>query len=197
MSDAAVRREKDALRLEMKGALAGVSPWVFRNAGEQIAKGLALCADWIQADTVAVFSSLSHEVDTGPCVDRARRDGKNVLFPRMRGRDGLDFVRVEAGERLVPGRYGVLEPPSRGRPIRLGPEVLVLVPGLAFDRFGGRLGRGAGYYDRALAGDSAYEGRARRLGVGLALQVVDRVPMTPLDVRMHALVTENGLLRFE
>lgn len=99
---------------------------------------------------------------------------------------------VDRIEDLRPGRYGVEEPPADAPSEGLGPDVLVLVPGVAFDGRGGRLGRGRGIWDRALV--------ARRgavvFGVGFELQFVEAVPQEEHDQLMDALVTEVGIRRF-
>ena len=71
---------------------------------------------------------------------------------------------------------------------------LVLVPGIAFDRFGGRVGKGAGYYDRALA-PLDKQSRPALLGLGFALQLTQRVPMTTHDVYLDAVVTESAWIK--
>jgi 5-formyltetrahydrofolate cyclo-ligase len=111
----------------------------------------------------------------------------------MVARETLEFVEVEAFEGLVRGRYGVLEPAAE-RPARsIRATGLVLAPGIAFDLRGGRLGRGAGYYDRALAPIGKRRDGPRFVGVAFDLQIVDRVPMQRHDVFMDAVVTESGL----
>jgi 5-formyltetrahydrofolate cyclo-ligase len=114
------------------------------------------------------------------------RDGI-ALMPRCAaGR--LEFAPVERWEDLRPGRYGVLEPASEA--LVLGPADLVVVPGLAFDLAGHRLGRGAGYYDRTFAGRSR---RPRLVGFAHAFQLLDAVPHGAGDCAVDAVVTEAGI----
>ncbi len=88
----------------------------------------------------------------------------------------------------MPGGFGLLEP-ARADRASLPDEVdVVLVPGLAFDRTGGRLGQGRGYYDRALA-----EVSAMRMGICLAPGLIEHVPMQPHDLRMHQVVTPDAV----
>ena len=98
----------------------------------------------------------------------------------------MSFGSVDRVESLVPGRYGVREPPADAPVETLGPDVLVLVPGVAFDACGGRLGRGAGLWDRALADARG----AVIFGVGYELQIMDRVPCEAHDRPIDALLTE-------
>jgi 5-formyltetrahydrofolate cyclo-ligase len=124
-------------------------------------------------------------------VERARSDGKAVLWPRLRPDGGLEFAPCERVEELVAGRYGVREPPLATPAVSSGPDVLLLVPGLAFDAAGGRLGRGGGAWDRALL-----EARgAFAFGVGYEFQVVNTVPREAHDRSVDALLTERGARR--
>ena len=103
-------------------------------------------------------------------------------------RDGeLEFA-IAAVSELSPGRYGVPTPPASSPGQPLGDGVLWLIPGLAFDRRGARLGRGGGSYDRALAVASG----AYPVGLAYAFQVVSRVPVEPHDLPVRALLSEAG-----
>jgi 5-formyltetrahydrofolate cyclo-ligase len=187
--------DKERMRSEIRRDLEGMVPSRALAAGVAIDALLCVSQAWLEASEVAVFASLSGEVDTGPLMRSAAKAGKIVLLPRMLGAGQLEFAAADESEALVPGPFGIREPPA-SCPVRpLSGADLMLVPGLAFDRHGGRLGRGAGYYDRALAG----AGRARPLclGIGFALQLVERVPMTPLDALMDGVVTEEEFFLVE
>ena len=182
--------QKAALRVEMKRRLVRESLRNALAAGQAIADRLGATAEWARAHAVAAFSSLPDEVDTLPLVERARNEAKQILYPRIRPRGELEFARVETDAQLVDGPFGIREPASACPLVSLADSVLVLVPGLAFDRMGGRLGRGAGYYDRALASFAESSRSGCRIGVAYAFQLVDRVPMTSLDVSVDGVVTE-------
>ena len=89
------------------------------------------------------------------------------------------------------GRYGILEPPAGTREIPISNLDLVLVPGLAFDTAGHRLGRGAGFYDRFLADPNL---RAVTCGVGFEAQLLDNVPIDQWDIPLQAVATERRLV---
>jgi 5-formyltetrahydrofolate cyclo-ligase len=105
---------------------------------------------------------------------------------------GMVFASCDRVESLVPGRYGVREPAASIPGEALGADVLILVPGVAFDLRGGRLGRGGGVWDRALVETHG----APVFGVGYDLQIVDRVPGEAHDRPVDALLTETGIRRF-
>lgn len=127
------------------------------------------------------------EVATRPILERAWEEGKNVACPKVqwRPRDLVSFA-VTRFDELREGRGGLLEPdPDGADPIEEAFD-LILVPGLAFDPAGGRIGYGAGFYDRFLE-------RTGGLKVALAysLQVVEVVPVEPHDVPVDRILTEE------
>jgi len=189
--------EKKRLRQAMAQLLASISVHEALAAGEAISSRLEDWSSWRSSSVIALFATLPGEIDTQPLIELARRDGKRLLFPRMLAGRTLEFAVVEKSESLRPGRYGVLEPDRRCPAQRMHADAIVFVPGRAFDRHGGRLGRGAGYYDRALAGCGDSSGRPRFIGVGFASQLVSSVPMNSLDMRMDGVVTERGLFEVE
>jgi 5-formyltetrahydrofolate cyclo-ligase len=127
---------------------------------------------------------------TRPLYERARGLGRHVLWPRIEaGR--IVFAPCSGWEDLVPGRYGVPAPPEAFRAEPLASDALVLVPGVAFDEQGHRLGRGGGYYDRVLSG----AGGATPVGVAFDCQIVEEVPVEPHDRRVAGLLTESGFRR--
>ena len=134
---------------------------------------------------VAIYAHIGGEAETDQLDSALREVGCEVLYPRCDvGAGRLDFVAATP-EALRPGALDIPEP--AGEPTALDAIDAVLIPGLAFDRLGGRLGYGAGYYDRTLANY-----RGMRIGVAFAMQVVDRLPQLDHDVPMHFLLTENG-----
>jgi 5-formyltetrahydrofolate cyclo-ligase len=104
----------------------------------------------------------------------------------------MSFHRVDSGDALAPGRYGIPAPADVGTArVEVDGFDLVVVPGLAFDPNGFRLGRGVGYYDRFLS-------RARSktvAGLAFSWRIVPEVPVDPWDVPVDAVVTEKGVIR--
>jgi 5-formyltetrahydrofolate cyclo-ligase len=138
-----------------------------------------------------VYAALPDELPLDAVVRAAQADRKRLLWPRIQDEGGLVFAAVDRVESLVPGRYGVREPAGSCTSEALGSDVLALVPGVAFDAHGGRLGRGRGFWDRSLTESRG----AVVFGVGYALQMVDRVPLESHDRLVEAVVTEAGILR--
>lgn len=145
------------------------------------------------ARSVALYAALPDELSTLPLYRASRAAGKRVALPRMRPGRRLEFAWVSSFDALRPGRYGVAEPPETEAAVRLSELDLVVVPGVAFDRSGGRLGRGAGYYDRALACRSG--SRPFVVGFAQASRIVDEVPTEAFDQRVDAIATDREWLR--
>lgn len=155
---------------------------------------------WREAGSVALFVGVRDEIRTDLLLRAAWASGRELWLPRVRrGQKGLmDFVRCQGPEDLAPGSFGLVEPrPEHGgsgpgdTAFRPG---LILVPGLAFDRHGNRMGYGGGYYDRFLAG-LAQSGRTSIPAIGFCFgfQLVETVPCAPWDRPVDGICTEGGL----
>ncbi|MEE9382041.1 MAG: 5-formyltetrahydrofolate cyclo-ligase [Nannocystaceae bacterium] len=151
---------------------------------------------WQRAQVVAGFVGVGTEPDTRPLLCRALEGGKRLILPRVVSKRDLVFAEVTDLDQLVPASFGLLEPAPAVPGVRLsesGADV-VLVPGLAFDREGRRLGYGRGYYDRALAplagGVTVFAGLVLH---ACLLEAGDDVPTAVQDVPVHCVVTEHGI----
>ena len=125
-----------------------------------------------------------------PLFDAIRRAGSMPLMPRVRG-VRLEFIPVRDWADLRSGAFGVLQPSAGRGAQRLVPGDVVVLPGLAFDRIGCRLGRGQGFYDRTFA---AAAPTPLRIGACYDFQLLDRVPHGSHDRRVDAIVTERGII---
>lgn len=140
-----------------------------------------------QARCIALYAPIRNEVDTGLLFDEARRLGKRVLYPRVCG-EAMRFHEVTDAACLEQGAFGILEPCATGAGYPPDEADLIVVPGVAFDTTGHRIGFGKGYYDRCLF----------RLGktpvlVGLChdFQLLEQIPSEGHDIRMQYLVTDR------
>ena len=138
---------------------------------------------------VSAYCAIGDEADPGPVIAELRRRGHRIVLPRVAGRNlPLDFHLVEPDTKLVPGGFGLSEP-SADWP-KLVPDVLI-VPLLAFDANGYRIGYGAGYYDRTLR-RLRDEKQITAVGFAFAVQEFALVPHMEHDERLDWIVTENG-----
>ena len=140
------------------------------------------------AHTVMVYVSFRSEVETAGLIDELRRTHR-VAAPRVADAGCMDAMLL-AGTPLVRGRLGILEPPATAAVVEPASIDAVLVPGLAFDPAGYRLGYGGGYYDRFLVGCA----RALRIGLAFEAQMVDSVRPHAHDQPLDHIVTERRVI---
>lgn len=140
---------------------------------------------FINAKTILCYMAMRKEADPARVVQRAREEGKRVAFPYCINSQDMIALEPETPDCMEVGAYGI-QTPIRACAREMQPDEidLIIVPGLAFDTFGGRLGRGAGFYDRYLKRTIAF-----RMGFCLSQQVVEHVPMAYHDCHMQALST--------
>lgn len=180
------------MRAEMSGRAAALTRRELETAGEAAALLVAALPEWKQARTVCLYASFGSEPATDALLRLALSQGRTLLLPRMAADRSATVRKVDALEELRVSRLGIREP-SEGAPAgSAGDADLILVPGLAFDRRGRRLGRGAGFYDRLLHGLTR---RTFLLGHAHAFQITGMVPVEPHDVRVRAVVTPQEVLR--
>lgn len=161
----------------------------FERAGLALAAHLLETPAFASARRVAFYAALPDEVPIRHAFAAALARKRSLWFPRTLP-EGLEFAPVERWEALRPGAQGVLEPDPTHAAEPLAAGDLVLVPGLAFDRSGRRLGRGGGNYDRAFPPDRAHP---VLYGVAFVWQVLDVLPCQAHDLRVDGLLTETGL----
>jgi 5-formyltetrahydrofolate cyclo-ligase len=144
-----------------------------------------------RAGTVMAFWSFGSEVETAPLLERLHAAGKRVVLPRVEGQDVVAVI-YETGDEVLAAAFGAMEPTGG---VTVEPEEVdvVITPGVAFDRDGGRVGYGGGFYDRFLP-------RTRpdvaAIAIAFALQVVDEaLPRAAFDRPVDAIVTEDEVIR--
>lgn len=186
---------KAALRRQLRSWREGLAPEEAAARSREIRAVLTGLVAWQEAQGVLLYFSVGREVETRSLAQLTLQAGKALFAPKVdRARHQLLVGRVEdLRQDLVPGPFQAIPEPREGcSPTEAAPLIdLVLVPGLAFDRFGQRVGYGAGYYDRLLAG---LPPGTPRLGLLYAGQLVPRCPATPTDQPLDGLVCEIGLL---
>ena len=179
-------------------ALEELSPSERARKSARVREAVVSTRIWGEAGTLLGYLPFGGEVDIEPLLETARTRGRAVYVPRIHGRD-LEFHAIgdtPLDREVHP--YGMREPPAELETFEaragLGP-VLVLAPGLAFDRLGGRLGRGRGYYDRWLCRLRATDGVAAVIaGIGYAEQLHGEIPCGPGDERMDAVITDREIV---
>ncbi len=140
-------------------------------------------------DLVALYAAADNEVQTRALFEELGNNGVRVAMPRVRGRGPeIDFFEVSEWDSMKPSPLKIPEPQEGPEPVRPEEFDLVLVPGVAFDRHGGRLGYGMGCYDRVL--ENVRPGTPL-VGVGYDFQIIERVPVETHDVPLTVIVCES------
>ena len=175
-----VETQKARLRRELQGKLERLKPEAKRLRSQEILTRLFNHPKFSQARSLSTYLALPSEVETRPLLKEARGRGKKVYVPWVDPeKKRIWMIGFEDIKELKPGLYGILEPVFD--PKRVGDPAsfeLIIVPGIGFDREGGRLGRGGGYYDRFLK-----EARqAYKIGLAFECQIVERVPRESGDI---------------
>lgn len=162
-------------------------PEAVKSRSFQAQKTLLNSAEFAAAHTVALYSPIRNEVETDELFRVALALGKKVLFPAM-DKQSLAFRVVGSSSDLECGGFGILEPKKSCQTVDPGEAALIVVPGVAFDVRGRRIGYGKGFYDKAL---HRLEGCGSLIGLCYQFQLLEEIVAEPHDVLMDAIVTEQ------
>lgn len=182
---------KDEVRREVRGRLRALSAGDRAAAEAEIARRVWEVPRVAAARVLMLYASMPGEVGTDPIAAEAARRGITLVYPRCLEDRRLSLHVVDSLDRLRPGRYGIREPEDACPVHEVAAVDAALIPGLAWDRAGNRLGRGAGYYDRLLADP---EWRGFRCGLFFSIQEFPAIPHDPWDEPMQAIVTEAEIV---
>ncbi len=187
---------KRRIRLALRERLAAVSPSDAAAWSAEVCRRVAESDLFRSAKCLMLFVPTPGEADVYPLLDRARAAGKRVCLPRVDWALRVMSAAEAPASRdaLIAGRHGISEPGPAFPAVPITELDLILVPGLAFDEQGGRLGRGAGFYDRFLAHPNL---TASSIGVGFEVQMEPTLPRDSWDVPLHAIATERRWIQIE
>lgn len=181
---------KAALRRTLLPCRSEMDPAVWQAASRLAQERLMALEVFSKAASIALYSPIRNEIDTRRIFDTARRAGKRVLYPRVCNEEML-FHEVSHADCLEQGAFGILEPCNTSEGLPPDAAELIVVPGVAFDLAGHRVGFGKGYYDRFLA---TARGPATLVGLCHDFQLLDQVPSEGHDIRMQYIVTEQRVV---
>lgn len=179
------------LRCACKNARASLTADAVLEESARICRHITASVPYRSADRIFCYYPLegAGEADVLPAAKKALLEGKQIAFPRVAG-EHMEFILVdELQDSFREGSFHVMEPVG-SEVLTPSAQTLILVPGVAFDRAGGRMGYGGGYYDRYL---NAYPG-AVCMGVALHIQMVTDVMAQPWDIPMQYLATAQGVM---
>ena len=183
---------KNELRIEALAARARAAEAAGPRAALLIARRLLGDFVFMKGAIIAGYAAIGSEIDPFPLMAALTGQGHPLCLPRVEGKE-LTFRSWKPGEPLIPGPMNVPQPAASARERR--PDLLI-VPLLAFDNDGYRLGYGAGYYDRYLS-EHRRKRTIRAIGIAYAGQHVAKLPHEQHDEPLDAVVTEERVWRFE
>ncbi len=189
-----IHKKKKELRKKIQELRDSIDPEQRRLLSALVAENLWSVPEFSAAESILFFISFRSEVDTVPMIRRALEENRIVCVPCTdSGNKAMVASRIfDLENDLQQGNYDILEP--KGNCLRPRPETdidVVLMPGVAFDLAGGRLGYGGGYYDRFLEKCGP---RCTLIAVAFEIQLIDHVPCADHDARIHKIVTEKRII---
>lgn len=167
---------KQALRSRIRAQKRDMTAEQIREKSEELARQLFATAEYRNARSIYGYLSFNQEVRTIPMLERALRDGKQVAVPKCYG-DEMRFIWLSDLNAVKKNAMGIPEP-AADEPLADDETALVLLPGLAFDRAGYRIGYGGGYYDRFLAREANHP----TLALCYDFQLFDRLETEEFDI---------------
>lgn len=176
--------EKAEIRRKIRGLKSMLLESEKLSAAEEVFARLEQTAAFIMAERILMYHSLPDELSTHRFLDKWK-SRKRFFLPRVNGVN-LDILPYDES-RLELGAFQIEEPTGTNT-VSPGEIELVVVPAVAYDRAGNRLGRGKGFYDRLLAST-----KATKIGVAYEFQMVDSIPAEPHDVKMDIVISQSGI----
>jgi 5-formyltetrahydrofolate cyclo-ligase len=180
---------KRTLRAATLAIRRGLSPQQVVAHSMELQRHFLVLPEFASAAVLALYAPIHQEVQTALVTSEALAAGKAVLYPAVVG-DLLQFRRLTALDELAPGRFGIPEP--SWEKFNPGAADIIVVPGVAFDLYGRRIGYGKGFYDRAL---HRLEGRGKLVAFCYEFQLFEEIVGEPHDVAMDIIVTEKRVVR--
>jgi 5-formyltetrahydrofolate cyclo-ligase len=189
-----IRDRKQYIRRSIRAVRRGLSEAERLAHSRRVWERVAALSCYQHARVVLGYMAFDHEVLTDGLMRQAMASGKQLVLPMVLGdrQDMALYVIEDLGCDVAPGYRGILEPqPQRTRAVAPETLELALIPGVAFDLRGGRLGFGTGFYDRLL---SRLPQGIPTVGLAFDFQVIPRLPFQPHDMLLEAIVTEHRII---
>jgi 5-formyltetrahydrofolate cyclo-ligase len=187
-----VAEAKHAARAQAREARNAVTPSERQSAVQQLSSVLLAVPELAEASTVLVHAALPSEIDPTPAIWSLRKRGVRIVYPRIEAPGVLGLHYVDHELDLVPGPFGLSQPSEHAPRTPHALIDAILVPAVAFDEQGSRLGYGGGYYDRLLP---QCRPACIRIGIAFDEQVLGHIPAEEHDQRVDAIITPTRIIR--
>jgi len=188
-----LRKQKNDLRDELLERRRNILPDSRILWDEKIANVMLGSISYRFCDIILAYASSKLEVSTDKIIDKALENKKIVACPVSNADDNsMSFIKIDSRSELAPGEYNILEPPVGNEKLDFENKrslAVCLVPCLAYDSYGYRIGYGKGYYDRFL---SSFDGT--KIGLCYSDFKIDKLPRGKYDVKLDVIITEKGVM---
>ncbi|KAF0217546.1 MAG: 5-formyltetrahydrofolate [Geobacteraceae bacterium] len=182
---------KRSLRQLLLAKRKALSPAEIMGGSHAVQRKFIALEEFAAARVVALYAAVHNEVDTKEVMREALASAKVLIYPAVCG-EGLVFRRISGQAELRLGAFGIMEPDTACEELVPQEADIIVVPGVAFDIGGKRIGYGKGYYDRAL---HRLEGEGKLVGFCFDFQLVEEIMGEPHDVKMDMIITEKRVVR--
>ncbi len=184
-------RSKYALRSLLRQRRRVLPPEAQARARQDVAKQVFSLPEWNSVHRIAIYHSSDGEISTEAIVQHGHQLGIEVYLPVLGPMQSMVFAQWQTGDELQQNRFGIYEPPANAPRCPLARFNIVFLPLVGWDKSGGRLGMGGGYYDRALLGVTG----PLRVGLAHESQEMDTLPQDSWDIPLDAIITDRRIYR--
>jgi 5-formyltetrahydrofolate cyclo-ligase len=188
-------KQRSQLRQQCRAARRALPSYKQYAQAKHLSDLVKRCPEFIHAKSIASYLPNDGEIDTAIIHQLAWALGKRIYLPVPTKHKSLNFMPYTRQTPLVTGQWGIKEPRCAAKIATQVSLDLILVPLVAFDNMGNRLGRGGGYYDRFLANAKRQQRGLKTLGLSHTLQQVDNVPAEAWDITLNAIATPRKMFR--
>lgn len=154
------------------------------NTSEKIIKKVINIDEYKKTDILYVYANVNNEVYTGSLIEHALHSNKIVACPKVTD-NTMHFCRIYSIDSLVPGKFGIREPDNEDV---IDSDGLIIVPGVAFDKYCSRIGYGGGYYDRFLQYHNFFT-----IAPAYEMQIANKLPAEHFDKKVDMIITEQNI----
>ncbi|MFA6917946.1 MAG: 5-formyltetrahydrofolate cyclo-ligase [Candidatus Gracilibacteria bacterium] len=155
-----------------------------KRQSHEIMRKLLVTRIFQKGKNILFYMPIQNEVDTKPLIEFTMKKNKNVLVPRVENEESMDSYKINSLKDLIVGKFDVLEAKKSCEKFPKKDIDLIIIPGIAFDERGYRIGFGKGYYDNFLKGL-----RARKIALAYDFQIVKNIPGESHDIKMDVIIT--------
>ena len=186
--------DKKEIRAAIKAKKAALTPAFVEEYSARVTEKFCAQAFYRDAQALYAYLTFNEELRTDGLIRRAWADGKRVAVPRVLSKGVMEFYYIDSFEGFVTSAFGVPEPPEDPEKLADERDVLLLMPGLAFDREHNRVGYGGGFYDRYIERYQAKGTRIYKPALAYDFQIVEHIPANDFDIKVDAVITAEEIL---